>query len=88
MRVGDLHQLSRRTFAFAKTLGGIILSGPKACRGSIKDESTCCRQISLTTKDSMDDAGQVHLAGLLALAARCGREGIFDSERHLCRERL
>lgn len=26
-----------RTFAFARTEGGIILSGPKACLGSTKD---------------------------------------------------
>lgn len=37
MRVDRMARDSRLTFAFARICGGMILSGPKACRGSTKE---------------------------------------------------
>jgi hypothetical protein len=51
------------TFAFARICGGIILSGPKACRGSTKDakifpaflHSPALDQYSCTTLTALSD---------------------------------
>jgi len=75
-----------RTFALAKICGGMTLSGPKACRGSMKEASTWCDNDQLKlSEDStiVDEVSGAYLGSFLALTGYGARKGIVDSEGHL-----
>ena len=62
------------------------MSGPKACRGSMKEARTWCGNDQLKlSKDStiVDEVSGAYLGSFLALTGYGARKGIVNSEGHL-----
>ena len=75
------------TFAFARISGGMILSGPKACRGSTKDARILAAFLhSPAISCQLCGRGEVDIQMLLGGVAHTphirGQE-VVDAERHL-----
>jgi hypothetical protein len=63
----------KRTFAFARTDGGMILSGPKDCRGSTKDARILPVFLHSPAEQIVSDVTVRPASPYLRLANRSGR---------------